>query len=62
TSAATATSLEIAPDKKPSVHAYALQQNPPEPTDHCDPILEVAARQSPPPIRILPFHLPLGAP
>jgi hypothetical protein len=62
TSADTITSVEIAPHKKPSAHAYALPLNPPKPTDPFDPILDATTHQPPPPIRILPIHLPLGAP
>jgi hypothetical protein len=61
TSTPTVTSLEIAPHKKPVAHAYAISQNPPEPTDRLDPILNATAQQPLPPIRMLPIHLPLGS-
>jgi len=52
TPAHTITSVEISPHKKPSVHAYASPQIPPEPTDQLTPILDATTHQPPPPIRL----------
>jgi hypothetical protein len=62
TPAPTITSLQISPNKKPIVHAYALPQIPPEPTDQLDPIIDATAHQTPPPIRMLPLYMPLDTP
>ncbi len=55
-------SIEIAPHKNPQTHAYQVAPNPPEPTDQLAPILDATTHQPPPPIRILPIHMPLTAP
>jgi hypothetical protein len=62
TPAHTITSVEISPDKKPTLHAYDLPQNPPETTEPLGPILDATIHQQPPPIRILPFQIPSAAP
>jgi hypothetical protein len=56
---ATITSLQIAPHKKPILHAYASPQIPPEPTESLASVLDATIHQPLPPIRILPLMTPL---
>ena len=56
------TSVKISPHKKPVVHAYALPQNPPDPTKPLDSILAATIEQPADPTGNPPLDAALSVP